>query len=178
MDEDQRALWAISLGLSLRFDINPVIGFQPELLYTRKGARWESSDTWEDYWGESYSYSYSNVQTFDYIELPLLFRVTPVVGSRVTPNLCIGPAPAFLLSGRYSSRSQDTYGTYRDSGALDYLQEMDLGMVIGGGIDIRAGKGTVTGEIRYNLGLINVFKDCGDSSIKHRTLSLLVGYYF
>ncbi|KPL07906.1 hypothetical protein AMJ86_02455 [bacterium SM23_57] len=179
IDEDQKSLWYFSGGIFLRFDLNPTVKFQPELLYVRKGARWEDSEE-----SDNYSASYKSEQKWEYLEIPMLMVITPKTNMSISPNFYLGPAPAFLLKARYdysynSSYSENGY-TYNNSfsysGTIGGVRNVDIGIILGGGLDIPAGDGLITTDIRYNLGLGNLYNT--SSKIHHRCLSFLVGYRF
>jgi hypothetical protein len=173
MDEDQRALWAFSGGIFLRVDMSRIFTFQPEILFVRKGAVWEASENWGNY---HYSYKYTN--NLNYLELPLLIQIIPPSKALLVPNLCFGLAPAFLLSAQYNLTGNYSYYSYSDNGTFDGIRDIDVSLIVGGGFDIKTGKGSITTEVRYTVGLVNLDKTSSESKINNRSVSFLVGYCF
>lgn len=54
----------------------------------------------------------------------------------------------------------------------DTTKSMDFGVVFGGGVDF----GTLSVDLRLDLGLTSIDDSADSSDIQNRTLSLLVGY--
>ncbi len=135
----------------------PTVSFQPELLYSMKGAK--GSDAFED----------ARIK-INVVEIPLLLRADPMSENRVHPFVTIGPAVSFRTSAKF----EDPSGEEED--LKDDTKSTDFGMIFGGGI--AAGPATI--ELRYDLGLRNLADDPDDPdlSAKTRTLSILFGIRF
>lgn len=151
----------------------PVTSLQPELLYVRKGARWQV----REFSGGEYFPSTATVSV-DYLEYPVLFRFAPNVHIPLKPNLYVGPVPAVRLhqSGDAPFGSPDFCTSYAETSKWARL--FDFGAVIGGGFDLQAGKGIVTVDARYNLGVANINNAFSDWKIRNRSLSFWLGYCF
>jgi hypothetical protein len=134
----------------------PTVSFQPELLYSMKGAK--GSDAAED----------ARIKV-NFVEIPLLLRADPMSENQVHPFVTIGPAVSFRTSAKF----EDPSGQEED--LEDTTKSTDFGMIFGGGI--AAGPATI--ELRYDLGLRDLNDDpTEDLKVKSRTLSILFGISF
>lgn len=156
----------IDLGAFLQVPLgqNSPIVFQPEVIYVMKGGKYEES-------GGELSYN------FDYIEVPLLVKYNfPVEGS-ITPNLFVGPVVSFLTTAKVKVEFD---GEEDESDIKEYFKSTDFCLAFGGGIDVMMGtSGTLTFDIRYELGLTNTYdEDFGGAEVKHNALLFNVGWGF
>ncbi len=55
-------------------------------------------------------------------------------------------------------------------------EAIDIGILLGGGLDIRIGGGALTADVRYNLGLIDI--DESDATSRNRAFQVLPGYSY
>lgn len=162
-------------GLAFRFNLGRVGGVQPEILYAVKGAT-------------------DRIQGFDvqvrlkYLELQLpAVLMIPMKGS-VRPRLYAGPAVAWELSCRVPLDDVGTRLTFDCDEVLDLggggtgvafteTKGVDFGLVFGGGVDIGAGPGAVTLDVRYDVGFTNLNDLEGvDDTLYNRAFELLAGY--
>jgi len=122
--------------------------------------------------------------TINYLELLVPIALTLPLHGPLEPRLYVGPTLALELSCRVTYRSGDLL---RQSGCAEEsteigmgfveTQSFDFGVVLGGGVDIAAGPGAVTADIRYTLGLTNINADAGgELALYNRDLQFLVGY--
>jgi hypothetical protein len=154
-------------GVYLAIPVAPQIEFQPELLYTAKGAK--SSDA-----------GFEAAVRLNYVEIPLLARVNFPTSSDVTPHLYLGPAIAFKAgcslsaSGNGISTSAGCDGLTDDAGQPISIAAVDFGAVVGGGLGFNVGGQRATVGVRYDLGLKNITSGGGES--KNRTLSFLASF--
>jgi len=156
-------------GVFLSLPLGPSALIQPEVVYTQKGARYASGGdeiVWEA----------------NYLEIPLLLKVRLGSGA-ARPALFVGPAAAFKLDAKAVGRSAD--GEQDENTEIgESVRSVDWGLVLGGGVDIAAGDGTLTLEGRYTLGLSPLAKDPepgqtrGSFDPKNGVLSFQVGYGF
>jgi hypothetical protein len=153
-------------------ELSPLVTFQPEILYVRKGARWEYAGGWE------YSYTSKEAWTLDYFEFPMLLKITPSGQNSVQFAFCLGPAPAVLLAARdhYTYNSADY--NYTSTEQLRGIRKVDLGIVLGGGFGFPVGRGLITTDVRYTVGVSDIFEDNEGSPVHNRSLSFLMGYLF
>ena len=89
-------------GVTGIFSINQWMSFQPEVIYTVKGAKGNAI------YGSNSSGSIEGTATLKYLELPLLFRFMYPNSSNVIPHVFVGPALATNMSaeakGMWGSR--------------------------------------------------------------------------
>jgi len=154
-------------GAFLAWEISDWFTFQPEFLYSQRGA--------DD----------SNVDasiSLDYIEFPLLAMLTIPMEGRFTPNVFVGPSIAFNIGADASA-----FGVSAD--IKEIISSTDVGIVVGAGVKVGdLGPGAITADIRYTIGLTNVLdvdgysdvlgEDLSDASAKNNVFCFMVGYAF
>ena len=142
---------------------NSPIVFQPELMYVMKGGKIEAE-------GAELSYN------FDYFEIPLLVKFNIPVEGNLTPNLFAGPVVGLLTSAKVKMEYE---GEEAEEDIKEYFKSTDFSLAFGGGVDIVMGtSGTLTFDIRYELGLTNTLDDDGEAEIKHNAFMFNVGWGF
>lgn len=144
-------------------------GFRGEVLYTRKGAQSTSSPTDEngDPLGEV-----DTVFQVDYLEIPLLISFSIPTGGAVRPVFQAGPAVDFQLSAQGTAKYTSGVDIPFDSEQEIQTQtSTDFSLVFSGGIDIDAGAQVINFQIRYVMGLKEIY-----AQGKNRTLSLIAGF--
>lgn len=155
---DSRISWL--LGGFVNFDLSPNFALQPELLYSRKGAKL-------DFDGDQATLA------VDYIEIPVLAQIRfPSQG--VTPYFLVGPALSFKSGCEAQVESGGTEVSV-DCSEIDVnLKDTDFSLIGGVGIEVR----NFTASLRYDYGLSRVIDDAGDIDVFNRTITLAVGYAF
>lgn len=154
-------------GVGIAIGVGPVFAFQPELLYSQKGADFEAD---VDGLAEA-SFKVG------YVEIPLLGKVTVPTAGQVRPYFFGGPAVAFEVScslGASAGGISVSVDCDEIDGGLD-RKKTDVGLLGGAGLSFGAGPVAVLVEGRYNVGLVNLDDSGADASIKTRTFSLLAG---
>lgn len=154
-------------GAFLAYAFGDWFTLQPEVLYSQKGAQ-ESHDT--------LSGELTNTVSMDYIEIPLLAVLTIPTQSRWTPKLFAGPAFGILIS---AEQKAERAGEERTADIKDDLEDFEVGIVFGGGVDVEVGPGAITADLRYNWGVTNIVADAEEGfSVKNGVFSFMVGYAF
>jgi hypothetical protein len=161
---------AFCFGGYLTFKIADIFAIQPEVFYTMKGSKLETT-----YLGETYKEKVK----LSYLEIPVLAKIIIPTQSSVKPCLFAGPALAIKLS------SKDWYeiaGESHEDDISDYVKGTDFGLVMGGGLDFGLGaanKGKITVDLRYTLGLTQIVNVEGLTfDVKNGAFSLMIGYTF
>lgn len=151
-------------GAFLNVGLSSVFSIQPEVIYAQKGARWTGNNPY-----------YGTVEakvSLDYLEIPVLVRLSWPSPGRTVPYFCVGGFYASTLSATGSVKVMGMF-TKED---IEGIKNTDYGLVFGAGLDFVLGQGKVVSDVRYALGLTTV--DDTGYEIKTNALSISVGYSF
>lgn len=148
-------------GVGIGIKVVDYFCIQPEFLFSMKGAKLTGDI-------EDQGTKIATVdakQKINYLEVPLLFKVTIPAG-KVVPNVYVGPALGLRLSAKqhakvdftpeWQSQGLDDVDTTVD--IKDETKAVDFGLAMGGGIDFKAGPGRLIFDIRYTLGFLTAWK--------------------
>lgn len=131
---------------------------QPEVLYAMKGAR---SDEFVE-----------TKLLLDYLDVPVLARVTRGPRGGIRYYLAGGPSLGILLRARTRA---DFGGAIEEIDIKDDLENLDFGVVVAGGVEF----GSIVVDGRYTHGLSDIEKESrDDQKIRNRAVSLTVGIKF
>ncbi len=124
-------------GLTLQLPLSGAFSFQPELLFVSKGAK-------------------SNVTNgpdiqLDYAEVPLLLRFAPAARSPLSPHIYAGP----YLGLQIDCEVTGSNGNCDDVPGIN-TKSVDLGGVIGAGVDLDLGGLVLTAGGRYGFGVSKI----------------------
>lgn len=157
------------VGGFAQFAFGQHFAVQPEVFYSKKGARSRDSDP-------------ATTLNLNYLEIPILLmwrlasRESPIY-----PILYTGPSVAFETRCQVTGK-QDGVSVSFDCddpllGGELQTAKTDFGLVFGGGFEILYSKLTIQLDARYNLGLTNLneAKDAAETSVKSRTWSFMLG---
>ena len=144
-----------------------VVSVQPEILYTRMGAKIE--EVIED---EPFSLQYR----FDYVQVPVLLKFNIIPAGPVRPFLYAGGYGAYLLKAK---GVMEGGGESDEADITENFQRYDYGVVGGAGLAFKLPGLSVSVEGRYNYGLANIVKDpLEGEAAKNRSIMALVGIGF
>jgi len=166
---DKKMRLGFSAGGFVTYSISEMFALQPEVFYTMKGAKYEAEDG-------DVTFKY------DYLEIPVLAKVTIPTEGNIAPNLFIGPALAINLSAK--AKADVDIGGYEAGVELDvkdWTKSTDFGLVFGAGVDIGMPHSAITVDGRYVLGLATTHEaEEGEEEedIKNGVISFMVGYTF
>jgi len=133
--------------------------FQPEVLYSLKGAK-------------SSEFDIESKLLLDYLEVPLLARKTFGAPGGTRFYLAGGPSIGVLLRARTRA---DFGSSTEERDIKDDVETLDLGIVAAGGIEF----GSIVVDGRYTHGFSDIDKDTSDNvKITNRAVSLTVGIKF
>jgi Outer membrane protein beta-barrel domain len=155
-------------GAFLVAPINRRVAFQPELLFTMKGAGYTNQVG-------------SGVFKVNYFEVPLLVRYEVEPSEGLRPFFLAGPGVAFKASCNVTvsnlgpTQSSSCADIAAQGGSGVAFRSLDYGMIFGGGFEFDFHGKTLTGAGRYNYGLAKIEKS---SSIRNRVVSLLTALEF
>ena len=138
---------------------------QIEALFTPKGGKivQETDDV-------------TSTLILDYLEVPLLGRITTFRSPSVSFHVFGGPSAGI----RINAKQQVAYsGGAGNSGYTDDISSevarFDLGLIAGGGVDVGR-HGAI--DARYFWGLTDVNRNASEGSVRNRGLTILAGLRF
>lgn len=164
---------ALVAGAFGTFRFSPHLGFQPEVLYSQKGAQGDVID-------EELGNTVVTLK-IDYLEVPLLLRGEFPGGSRIRPFLLAGPAFAFKMGCKVEGKNSgasisiDCDQLSEESNGEAGFKSFDVGAMVGGGLDFALGRETLSLGARYTHGLVSIAKG---SSTNNRVISIVLGLGF
>jgi len=142
---------------------------QGEVDYSRNGAKAQGTDP-------------AVTLNLDYLRVPvLLMGRLPSGKSPVRPMLYAGPQVAIETRCRVTGEEGgESQSVACDSAELDdplQTNNVEFGLVFGGGVEIPSGRFTMQLEARYNLGLTNINggTDAAQVSVKNRGWTFALG---
>lgn len=141
--------------------VSDLISFQPELLYSQKGAQIKASDNGLTFEGKT---------TFHYIDVPLLLHVN-------ADGLFFEAGPQLgFLAGQKTKQTVSGGGMSRsmESTETDGLRKVDIGYIAGLGYQLESG---LSLGVRYNGGITNL-DDEGDEKSRNSVFQFQVGLLF
>ncbi len=165
-----------TFGGFVRFDVAPSFAIVPEVQYVQKGAKVQGTATDAD--GNQVGTIEASYQ-LHYLEIPVLVEYRFATGGRVAPNVYVAPTVAFATTRKFvMDTSTGVLGGSADIDLKDDVRNTDFLAAMGAGLDIGAGSGAVTLDVRYELGLREIFDATGAADDKNRTLLFTLGYSF
>lgn len=156
-------------GVVANIPVAPEFYFQPGLLYTTKGAKFNNEFLGID--------ANAELNT-SYLELPLSFLYRPLLG---TGHLLLGFGPyvAYGLGGKLESGDTEVDIKFGDEESNDilYLKRMDYGANLFFGYELQNG---LSLQLNTQLGLANILPDAADNdaTFKNTGFGISLGYMF
>lgn len=129
------------------------LSIQPEALYSQQGGERNG-----------------NQVRLDYLQVPVLFKFALTQGGTVEPNVFGGPYAGLRLIAEQDGGTGGLFGS--GTNIENQTQQVDYGLAFGTGLDIEVGNSIFTMDVRYNLGLSDVFNN---EPGKNRVLSITFG---
>ena len=165
----------IRFGGILRVNTGSVFGFQTGLSYSQKGAEFSQDIVPEG--------SEADV-AIDYLEVPVLLNLNiPTGPAPVQPRVYAGGNISFELACDVNTAQEGVSGSVEcaSDAADDFLgaetKSTDFGLLFGGGLGFPAGPGAFNVDVRYDLGLTDIFDDDADEvELKNRNFQAVAGY--
>jgi len=149
-------------GVFVNYAFTELFAVQVEALYMMKGATYEFE-------GKSY-----DIAKFDYIELPLLLKVTIPTEGKIKPAIFAGPTFGFLMSAKALGDEMV------EEDVKDQMNSMDIGILGGAEIGYQLEKGMIFLGASYEVGLQNLAKEevPADEEMKNTNIGITLGYGF
>ena len=156
-DADTDSRMAPYFGGFMNYEMSDKFSLQPELVVSMEGGKDEESETYE---GKTYSYDATYKLTF--LNIPILAKYKVANGL----SLMAGPQLGFKMSGKAEVEDEEA--------DMD-MKGMNLSLALGAGYSLESGLGF---DLRYNLGLSNLYDGEGDGEFKVNTIQIGVNYKF
>jgi hypothetical protein len=161
--DNEKMLTGVAFGGFITYSFNDLFAIQPEVYYTMKGSK-----TTVTYLNTDYDVT----NKFNYIEIPVLFRVQLAGGTSFKPNFYAGPELGILMS----AKSKVKGGSEID--LKDDVKSTDIGIIGGVGAEYPMGSGKLLLDIRYDAGLSKLDDTPAKGDYKNSAITILVGYGF
>ena len=141
------------------------LAVQIEALFTPKGGKFAAEQ------------DVSSALLLDYVEVPLLGRITAARSSSRSFHVFAGPSAGLRINAKFKVVSSGTVGSSGFSDDISSeVERFELGMIAGGGLD--AGRHLVI-DARYFWGLTDVNRDPSDGNhLRNRAFTILAGVRF
>jgi hypothetical protein len=152
-----------SAGGFLILNLAGVFSIQPEILFTQKGAEFESGANY-------YEYHYS------YVEVPILLKLTLAnENAAIRPSIYAGPFVGFKASAKLETYLDPDQEESKEEN-LHSVRSIDAGFVVGAGADFRIGPGSILLDLRYGMSLLSAATT--GAKITHSVIYAFLGYSF
>ncbi len=132
-------------GGFLCYDVTDIFSIQPEVLFVMKGAKFDSAEV-------------SFKDKLDYIEVPILVKVTLPVSGKIKPSLYAGPTFNFVMSAKQVDGEEIDF--------KDQISSMDFGIAAGAMLAYQMEMASIFVEGRYDVGLKTIVKNADDTGDK------------
>ena len=154
ISDDFSSKMGFTVGGLVYRPFNRRFGLQIEANYIMKGAKKKTNGT-------------ESIIKLDYIDVPVLLRITLMPGSKSSPYLAMGPVLSFNTQA-----VADRDGTVQE---ITDVKKMDFGLAIGGGLRT----GSLVIDARYGLGLNQIHDESSDQlDLKNQCITLALGWMF
>lgn len=155
--EDGDSLKSFAFGAWYGLPLNRRFTFQPEAFYSVKGDA-ETVD------------GFTSSTKVSYLDVPVLAKMGFMHGGSVQPSLFVGPSVALNLSAKSKFEGE---GSDIEVDVKDQMNTFDVGLVVGGGVDIPVGRRNFGLELRYSKGLTNAAGDDANGDATNDVIAVL-----
>jgi hypothetical protein len=156
------------VGIFAGGPLSEYFGLRAELLYSRKGSRYDFTVTDEN--GQPLGQGKYSAD-IDYLEIPLLANFTLSTRGAVKPALFLGPAFGFEMSAKLNATYPSGVTNQSQSGGnLPNTTSPDLNLIGGGGVEITSGPHLILLQVRYVVGMVEVWREG-----RNRVFSVMAG---
>jgi len=171
---------AMAMGLAVggfaTWSVNDMFAVQPEIFYSQKGFQIDAKKMGSPVAGTI------NFNV-NYLDIPVLARLNIPMEGTVKPYVVLGPSFGILLTAEQvaSGDVADLMKAANMETTTDVKSDttsMDMGLVLGAGVEVPAGSGKVTVDVRYDMGLTTLDSSSAKAKMYNSVIGLLVGYAF
>jgi len=152
-DGSEKTLTRATIGAFALANITPMIGIQAEINYLTTGIWWDDDGL-------------KVTEAYGYLHIPVLLRARLMTEGTVVPVVFAGPAVGILLSAKWDGDDEK-----------DSFKSTDFGADLGVGAEIALSGMKFLIDLRYYLGLTDVYKST-EFSMKNRGFMLTAGLIF
>jgi opacity protein-like surface antigen len=156
-----------NLGLAFQIGVSDMLSIQPELLLLQKGMRMEESFA---------GFSYKVLVKINYLELPVLVKLSFPVGESMSLFVNAGPSIGYALNGKtiyIEDGEKDVEDIDFDN---DGVNRTDVSMAFGGGASFNVSSVKLLLEARYLYGFSNLNNDEDENfSVLNRGIGITAG---
>lgn len=157
---DARSGLNIGIVFEIGLPLSP-IGIESGLYYSQKGAS-----------SENQNLGVTTTLKADYLEVPVLAKLSFGPPGPIKPHLLAGPYLSFLLN---SETVSDGGGGSVSVDINDTTNDIDFGLIGGIGLDVNMGLATLSLQARYSMGLTEVYTN---NDAKHGVFAIVAGFTF
>jgi outer membrane protein W len=141
-DAEKSFRYAAAGGIFMNYAFSPALSLQPELLLVMKGANGSAGE-------------YDIAAKYNYVEMPVLLKYAFRTGEKIRPSVFAGPAASFNVTSDFEIKASGNSVTADFS---DASNKFDFGLVAGTGLDFDLKQGTLSLDLRYQMGLVKLIK--------------------
>lgn len=169
----------VTFGGTLRLDLGPFLSIQPEIQYVPTGGK---GTLLVDNGGTPTSVD--GALKMNYLELPVLAKFRLPGSPSMVPNLYLGPTAALSLASKLEADLSSVGGSANSEADLkDQMESLLLGGAVGGGFDLKMGKGLLTLDARYSKSFSDMFKAVSSGTLsgadpRTNSVTVTAGYSF
>jgi len=162
-------------GIFVVYHINNKFSFQMELLHVLKGVEVENKGhSRVDSIDTDYNLTETEKISISYLEIPFFIKYQIPTGDSYIPSLYAGGALSFKMSvENYIDYDFSVYENdvlvYQEilegNPDIDNIKSTDFSLVFGGDVGIKVGNHKLLFDLRYTMGLMDVFEDVDPETI-------------
>lgn len=113
-----------------------------------------------------------------YLDVPVLLRAG-FPGQRLLPSIFVGPYFGFMLSCELTPEGGEGHDCDAEGEALRFSPRgTDVGLAVGGALDLLMGENTVFVDVRYTAGLLSIESGSDPMDARHAGLAVSGGFAF
>ncbi len=166
--EDSKSKTGFAAGGFVTFNLSEKFAIQPEVLYSTKGSKYESSDL---------GFQVKATTSLNYIDIPVLGVFSPVNNIK----FFAGPSINIFLNGKSEAEMPGVEAEMPGVIELKFSEDIktkdvkspEFGLVVGGAFS----SGQLGIGARYSIGLTNQPKN-SDVDLKNRVIQFMAGFSF
>lgn len=189
---DSKFKMGFAFGLMAEFPLGESgFAIQPEVLYVMKGGKADIPEL------EAEGFDVTLKMKQDYVEIPVLIKYNVPTEGTIAPSFFAGPVVAFNVSSKIEFDGIPAeYADEVPDGDIENNKSVDFAVSLGGGVGMAVGEtGRLTFDLRYTLGLTEIFDDVAEAdyevdkvyitdemdngaAFKNSDIRLMVGFFF